>query len=474
VLPYQADVLTGDNYLMGSWQKYLDDNQQRFVDEMLEFLSIPSVSSLPAHAADVQAAAEWVARRMEAAGIENIEILPTGGHPVVYGDWLHAPGKPTILIYGHFDTQPTDPEELWTRPPFEPTIDGDRIYARGASDDKGNMFVPIVAFEALLKSEGALPVNVKFLFEGQEEIGSPQLPPFMEKHRERFACDLAVSADGGQWAEDQPHLSVSARGLCALQVDVIGPSVDLHSGIYGGTVQNPIHALATIIAGLHDEEGRITVPGFYDDVRPVTEDDRAKIAAIPFDADAYKERLGVNALFGETGYNTHERAWARPTLEINGIWGGFSGEGMKTVLPSKAHCKITCRLVADQQPARIAQLVKAHVERLAPPGVTVNVTIFANAAYPYRMPSDDAGNRAARAVLEEMYGKEPYYTRTGGSVPLLTMFQTELGVNTVTFGFALPDENIHSPNEFWRLSSFRKAQTGYCMLLHELATVQAQ
>ncbi|MCC6457027.1 MAG: dipeptidase [Caldilineaceae bacterium] len=459
---------------MASWQQYLNDNQARFVDEMLAFFRIPSVSSLPEHAADVQAAGEWVAERMKQAGIENIEILPTGGHPVVYGDWLHAPGKPTILIYGHFDTQPTDPEELWKSPPFEPRIEGDRVYARGASDDKGNMLVPILAVEALLQSEGKLPLNLKFLFEGQEEIGSPQLPPFMVKHRERFACDLAVSADGGQWAEDQPELNVAARGLCALQVDVKGPDVDLHSGIYGGTVQNPIHALATILAALHDEEGHITVPSFYDQVRPVTEDDRAKIGAVPFDADGYKDRLGINALFGESGYNTYERAWARPTLEVNGIWGGFTGAGMKTVLPAEAHAKITCRLVADQDPAQIAQLVKAHIERLSPPGVTVNVTIFENAAYPYRSPSDHAGNRAAHVVLEELYGKPPYYTRTGGSVPLLTLFYRELGAQTVTFGFGLPDENIHSPNEFWRLSSFRKAQQGYCLLLQELATVQAK
>lgn len=459
---------------MSSWQEYLNANQERFTDEMLEFLRIPSVSSLPEHAADVQAAGEWVAKRMEKASIENIVILPTGGHPVVYGDWLHAPGKPTVLIYGHFDTQPTDPEELWKWPPFEPTIDGDRIYARGASDDKGNMLVPILAVEALLQESGSLPLNLKFLFEGQEEIGSPQLPAFMAEQRERFACDLVVSADGGQWAEDQPELTLAARGLCALEVDVVGPQQDLHSGIYGGTVQNPIHALSTIVAALHDAEGCVTIPGFYDNVCMVSEEDRSTIGAVPFDTDAYKERLGVPALFGETGYNTHERAWARPTLEVNGIWGGFTGAGTKTVLPSEAHAKITCRLVADQEPLRIAQLVKAHVERVSPPGVTTTVTILPNAALPYQAPADHAGNRAAHIVLEEMYGKAPYYTRTGGSVPLLTLFQQELGAYTVTFAFGLPDENIHSPNEFWRLSSFRKAQQGYCLLLQELATVQAK
>ena len=459
---------------MDSWQEYLDANQARFTEELLDFLRIPSVSSLPDHAGDVQDAAEWVAERMKQAGIENIEILPTGGHPVVYGDWLHAPGKPTVLLYGHFDTQPTDPEELWNSPPFTPIVDGDRIYARGASDDKGNMLVPILAVEAMLKGEGQLPLNLKFLFEGQEEIGSPQIPPFLAEQKERFACDLVVSADGGQWAEDQPELSVGARGLCALQVDVVGPKQDLHSGIYGGTVQNPIHVLSSILAALHNSEGTVSVPGFYDRVRPVTEDDRAKIAAVPFDADEYKERLGVDALYGEAGYSTHERAWARPTLEVNGIWGGFTGAGTKTVLPSEAHAKITCRLVADQEPSQIAQLVKAHIERVTPPGVTVTVTILPNAALPYLAPADHTGNRAAHVVLEEMYGKTPYYTRTGGSVPVMTLFEQVLGAYTVTFAFGLPDENIHSPNEFWRLSSFQRAQQGYCLLLQELATVQAK
>lgn len=456
---------------MASWQSLLNEREEQHVAELLELLRYPSISSLPAHAGAVQQAAEWVAARMQRAGIEKVEILPTGGHPVVYGEWLHAPGAPTVLIYGHFDTQPVDPENLWVHPPFEPVIEGDRIYARGASDDKGSMFATILATEALLQAEGRLPLNVKFLFEGQEEIGSPQLPAFMAAQRERYACDLAVSADGGQWAEDQPTLTLATRGLAALQVDVTGPAVDLHSGMYGGTVQNPLHALVAILAELHDERGHITVPGFYDSVHILDEEEKAAVARVPFDAEEYRSRLGVPELFGEGNYSTHERAWARPTLELNGIWGGFTDDGMKTVLPSRAHAKITCRLVPNQEPAQIAQLVADHIRRVAPPGVTVEVTIFQNAAMPYVVNADHPGNQAAHAVLEELYGKAPYYTRTGGSVPLYTLFREHLGVSTVTFGFGLPDEHIHSPNEFWRLSSFRRARIAYAMLLHELAKI---
>ncbi len=456
---------------MTSWQEYLNKNQERFVAELLEFLHFPSISALPEHAPAVAAVADWVAARMKAAGIEHVEAMATGGHPAVYGDWLHAPGKPTVLLYGHFDTQPVDPEDKWTRPPFEPTIVGDKVYARGASDDKGNMFVPILAAEALLATEGGLPLNVKFLFEGQEEIGSPTMPKFMHANKDRFACDMVISADGGQFSESEPEITLSTRGICAVQVDVTGPNRDLHSGQFGGTVQNPIHALATILAGLHDANGHIAVEGFYDSVRELTPDDRAKIAEIPLDKVRYQEQLGVPALFGEAGFSILEQAWARPTLEINGIWGGFSGAGMKTVLPGEAHAKITCRLVADQNPRQIAELVAAQVHRLTPPGVTVKTTVTANAAMPYFMAADHPANRAAHAVLEELYGRPPYYTRTGGSVPIYEMFLSALGSYTATFGFGLDDENIHSPNEFWRLSSFKKAQTGYCMLLHELARV---
>ena len=454
---------------MSTWQAYLAANQSRFLTELVDFLTIPSISSLPDHAPAVAQAGDWVAARARQAGIEHVEIMPTGGHPVVYGDWLHAPGKPTILIYGHFDTQPVDPLDLWENPPFTPTQVGDRIYARGASDDKGNMFAPILAIEALLQSEGKLPLNVKFLLEGQEEIGSPQLPAFMQAHKDRFACDLVISADGSQWAEDQPSITLGLRGVCALQVDVTGPAVDLHSGMYGGTVQNPIHALASMLAALHDADGRIQVTGFYDEVVTLTPDDQAKVEAVPFDAVAYRARLGVSELFGEAGYSTHERAWVRPTLEINGIWGGFTAAGMKTVLPSQAHAKITCRLVPDQQPAQIAARVAAYLQQVAPPGVTVNVTIYENAANPYVVPTEHPGNQAAHTVLEELYGKPPFYTRSGGSVPLYSLFLSELGAYTTDFAFGLPDENIHSPNEFWRLSSFTRAQQGYVLLLHELA-----
>jgi acetylornithine deacetylase/succinyl-diaminopimelate desuccinylase-like protein len=451
-----------------SWATYLDEQQPHFVEELLDFLRIPSISALSEHAPDVQRAAEWVARRLEQAGMEGVRILPTEGHPVVYAEWLHAAGKPTVLIYGHFDTQPVDPLDLWTHPPFEPFVEDDRVYARGASDDKGNMFVPIVALEALLKTSGSLPINVKCFFEGQEEIGSPNIPSFLAAHRDLFACDLVLSADGGQWSETEPSILLGLKGACAVQIDVKGPTRDLHSGLHGGVVQNPIHALVRILDSLRGPDGVIQVAGFYDKVAPLSADDRARIAAVPFDEAEYRGDLNVDALFGEAGYTPRERGWARPTLEINGIWGGFEGEGIKTVLPSEAHAKITCRLVANQEPAEIVQLIADHVARHTPPGVRVTTTRIPFAAQPYLMPSDHPGNQAARDVLVELYGREPYYIRSGGSIPVCTMFLQELGAYTTNFGFGLTDERAHSPDEFYRLSSFRRGQTAYCKLLHRL------
>lgn len=455
---------------MSSWNQYLERNQPRFVEELLDFLRIPSVSAISAHAGDVQRAAEWVAARVAAAGLEHVAILPTGGHPVVYADWLHAPGKPTVLIYGHFDTQPADPLELWTRPPFEPYIEEGKVYARGASDDKGNMFVPILAIEAMLKTGGALPVNVKVFFEGQEEIGSPQLNEFVPAHKERFACDLVLSADGGQWSETEPLILVGLRGGCGIQIDVKAANRDLHSGLYGGIVMNPNHALTMILSSMRALDGVITVDGFYDSVRPLTDDDRARIAAVPFDEDEVMEDLEVRAFFGEAGYTPRERSWARPTLEVVGMWGGFQGEGVKTVLPSEAHAKVTCRLVPDQDPAQIVELLKAHIARNTPPGVTVSVTTLGFRAYPYLIPEEDPGNVAAREVLVELYGREPYYVRSGGSIPVCSLFQQHLGAYTTSFGFGMEDERQHSPNEFFRLSSFRKGQGAYYKLLERLGT----
>ena len=454
---------------MSKWQKYLEQNQARYLAELVDFLKIPSISSLPEHSEDIKQAAEWVKSRMAQAGIENLEILPTGGHPVVYGDWLHGGDAPTILIYGHFDVQPVDPLNLWQRPPFEPVISEDRIYARGATDDKGNMFVPILAVEALLQSEGKLPVNLKFLFEGQEEIGSPQLPEFMAAQAARYACDLVVSSDGGQWREDQPALLVGSKGLCALQIDVLGANSDLHSGIYGGTIQNPIHALTAIVASMRDTDGKILVPGFYEAVRPLSDSDRAQFAAVPYDEADYLGTIGLSEPFGEPGYTTYERGGGRPTLEVNGIWGGFQGDGVKTVLPNAAHAKITCRLVTDQDPTEIYNCIKQHIENVAPVGVTVNVSRNPSTAYPYLMPPEHPANQLASSVLQELYGKEPYYVRTGGSVPLYTLFKEHLGVYSLTFAFGLEDENLHAPNEFYRLASFRRGQRAYCLLLYKLA-----
>jgi acetylornithine deacetylase/succinyl-diaminopimelate desuccinylase-like protein len=453
---------------MPTWQSYLDENKDRFLDELLDFLRIPSISALPERAGDVARAGEWVAARLRAAGMEGVRVLPTGGHPVVYGEWLHAPGKPTVLIYGHFDTQPADPLDLWTSPPFEPAVRDGRVYARGASDDKGNMLTPILAVEALLQSEGALPVNVKFFFEGQEEIGSPQIPDFVAAQRDLLACDLALSSDGGQWSETEPSILVGLRGGCGVQIDVVGANSDLHSGIYGGVVQNPIHALVAILASLRGADGRILVEGFYDSVAALSADERAQIAEAPFDVETYMEDIGIEGLFGEAGYTPRERAWARPTLEINGIWGGFQGDGVKTVLPNAAHAKITCRLVPNQDPMAIPKLIAAHVERHTPPGVRATTARLGFAAYPYLMPADHPGNQAARAVLEAIYGRSPYVVRTGGSIPVCTVLLQNLGVYTVNFGFGLEDEHIHAPDEFFRLSSFARGQMAYCQLLHRL------
>jgi acetylornithine deacetylase/succinyl-diaminopimelate desuccinylase-like protein len=453
---------------MSSWEKHLIEYRDQYLDELLDFLRIPSISSLSDHRPHVQEAAEWVEARMKAAGIQSVRIMPTGGHPVVYGDWLHAPGKPTVLIYGHFDVQPADPLELWDSPPFEPTLREGRIYARGATDDKGNMFIPITVTDAILNAERALPLNVKFLFEGQEEIGSPQLPDFMAANKGLFACDLVLSADGTQRGENQPAIILGTRGLTSVYVDVQGPDHDLHSGTYGGTIANPIHALIQILDSMHDQEGRVAIEGFYDQVRALTHEERAQLARVPFEEGEYLSQIGAVSLFGEPGFTTYERAWARPTLEVNGIYGGFQGQGMKTVLPSTAHAKISCRLVADQDPFKIAELLHAHVKEVAPPQVKVTVRKSKSGGIPYLIPADHQSVRIATSVLSDLYGQEPYQIRMGGTIPANALFLEHLKAYTIVFAFGLPDERQHSPNEFLRVSSYDRGQKAYGMLLHRL------
>jgi acetylornithine deacetylase/succinyl-diaminopimelate desuccinylase-like protein len=452
---------------MTPWENYLAQQRERFLKELGEFLAIPSISALPGHIADVRRAAQWLEARMKAAELESVRVMATGGHPVVYGEWLHASGRPTLLIYGHFDVQPVDPLNLWAHPPFKPVIREGRIYARGATDDKGNLFIPLLVVEAMLQTAGRLPVNLKFLFEGQEEIGSPQLPDFITAHKDLLSCDMVLSADGGQWGEDQPALVLGTRGLAAVFVDVQGPDHDLHSGTYGGTILNPIQALVQILDSMHDRDGRITVEGFYDKVRPLSGEERVEMTRIPFVESKYLGETGSSSLFGEPGFTTYERAWARPTLEINGLYGGFQGEGLKTVLPSTAHAKISCRLVADQEPSQMASLLERHVNKVAPRGVKVK-TAARSGAFPYLIPPDHRGLKIAWSVLKDLYGKEPYRIRAGGTIPANALFLRDLGAYTIVFAFGLQDERQHSPDEFFRLSSFERGQKAYGMLLNRL------
>lgn len=451
-----------------SWNNYLEDNQNRFVGELSDFISIPSVSASDEHFKDVEKAGEWVVARLKQAGLKNARMMPTETHPVVYADWLQAgEDKPTILVYGHFDVQPADPLDLWDSPPFEPIVKDGKIYGRGASDDKGNMLAPILAAEALLSSTGQLPVNLKFFFEGQEEIGSPTLAPFIKENAKLLNADMIFSSDGGQWGENQPSLVTGLKGLVGCEVTVSGAKGDQHSGMHGGGIANPIHALSHIIASMKGIDGKITVDGFYDDVVDLTAEDKKAIAKIPFDDENYAKELGVTETFGEVGYTTPERLWARPTYELNGIWGGYQGKGTKTVLPAKAHAKITCRLVANQKPEKIYELLRIHIENNVPPGVSVEVKQLAGSANPFLVPHGHNSSQIAGRVLHDLYGKEPFNIRVGGSIPVMSMLLDELGVHATMFAFGLEDEQIHAPNEFFRLESFMKGQVGYCKLLEE-------
>ncbi len=442
-----------------------------YIGEFLEFLSIPSVSALPEHKPDIERAAQWLKARMQRAGIQDVRVIPTGGHPIVYG-WAGAedPGAPTVMIYGHYDTQPADPLDEWVTEPFKPEIRDGKVFARGAADDKGGVFPAIVAVEKALRGDG-LPVNVKFLFEGEEEIGSPNLKDFLVDNKELLQCDLVVSVDGGMYSREIPSLTTGSRGLCGIQIEVQGPRQDLHSGGAGGAVNNPLIALAQIIASMKDRDGKILVDGFYDDVLELTEAEREAFAKVPFDEDEYKERSGVPELFGEPGFTVAERLWARPTLDVVGMWGGFQGEGIKTIIPARAACKITCRLVPHQEPDKIVELLKKHVKKCAPPGVRVIVTAFPGNSRPYVIPQDHPVIPVMSKVLKGLYGREPVTVRLGGTLPVARTFLDILGTYLVFFATSSPDENVHGPNEFFRLEEFERLVDGLPVLFKELSGV---
>lgn len=442
-----------------------------YIGEFLEFLSIPSVSALPEHKPDIERAAQWLKARMQRAGIQDVRVIPTGGHPIVYG-WAGAedPGAPTVMIYGHYDTQPADPLDEWVTEPFKPEIRDGKVFARGAADDKGGVFPAIVAVEKALRGDG-LPVNVKFLFEGEEEIGSPNLKDFLVDNKELLQCDLVVSVDGGMYSREIPSLTTGSRGLCGIQIEVQGPRQDLHSGGAGGAVNNPLIALAQIIASMKDRDGKILVDGFYDDVLELTEAEREAFAKVPFDEDEYKERSGVPELFGEPGFTVAERLWARPTLDVVGMWGGFQGEGIKTIIPARAACKITCRLVPHQEPDKIVELLKKHVKKCAPPGVRVIVTAFPGNSRPYVIPQDHPVIPVMSKVLKGLYGREPVTVRLGGTLPVARTFLDILGIYLVFFATSSPDENVHGPNEFFRLEEFERLVDGLPVLFKELSGV---
>ena len=451
-------------------ERFLEETRERRYESYAAFLRIPSVSGIPEYAPDCRRAAEWLAEELRAAGVEHVEVAETGGHPVVYGDWLHAPSAPTVLVYGHYDVQPGDPLELWETAPFEPIVRGDRMIGRGAADDKGQVHLHVRAVEAVLATRGRLPVNVRYLFEGEEESGSAHLDAWLEANRERLAADVVVISDSGFFEGNRPAITVGLRGLMYAQVDVTGPTVDLHSGTHGGAVQNPANALCAIVATLKDEAGRVAIPGFYDDVRPLGEADRAAIAALPFDEEAYRAELGVPALVGEAGYTTLERRGARPTLDVNGIWGGFTGEGPKTIIPAHAHAKISCRLVADQDPHRIFELFRAHVERVEPPGVRVTAQMLGG-GHPLLTPIDHPATRAAARALEATFGEQPLYIREGGTIPVAASFARILGLPVVLLGFTPPHDNAHAPNEWMDLRNYETGIRTVARLFDELAAL---
>jgi acetylornithine deacetylase/succinyl-diaminopimelate desuccinylase-like protein len=439
---------------MKEWKEYQEKNKDRFLNEMLDLLRVPSISAKSEHKADMKKSAEQVKQRLLEAGADKAEVMATEGHPVVFAEKIIDPSKPTVLVYGHYDVQPPDPLDLWKSPPFEPVIIDGKVYARGSADDKGQFFMHVKAMETLVKTN-SMSTNMKFLIEGEEEVGSPNLAKFVADNKQLLKADVILISDSAMISLENPSLDIGVRGLAYIQVEVTGPNRDLHSGTYGGAVANPITILAKMIASAHDENNHITIPGFYDDVVESKPDERKMMNQAPFNEKEYKDDLGVKELWGEKGFTTIERTGIRPTLELNGIWGGYQGEGSKTVLPSRASAKISARLVPNQSSKKIAKLLLDYFKKIAPPGVTVN-TFELHGGEPYMTPIESKAYQAAAKAIEATFGKKPIPVRGGGSIPICSILEKELGIKIVFMGFGLDSDNLHSPNEKFELKNFYK------------------
>lgn len=440
---------------MSTVQNYIDENIKTFEEELFRFLRIPSVSTDSKHKADVKKAAVFLANQLNEIGLDKVTMHDTPGHPIITAEKCEHDDKPTVLIYGHYDVQPSDPDELWKTPPFEPTVKEGRVYARGASDDKGQSFTHIKSVQAYLKTGTKLPVNVKYILEGEEEIGSPNLVPFIKNNKELLACDMVLISDTAMFDENQPSITYGLRGLAYMEIHITGPNRDLHSGIFGGAVENPANVLCEIIAALKDKDGVVQIPGFYDDVEPLSPEMREAYKALPFNEEEYKRSLDLKTLHGEKGYSTLERSSARPTLDVNGLWSGYQGEGAKTVLPAKASAKVSMRLVPGQDPDKISKLFAAHVQSMAPDTVTVDV-VSHHGGYPIVIDLDFYGLKAAAKAFEDIYDTEVLFSREGGSIPIVADFKKVLGVNSILMGFGITRDALHSPNESFSLKDFHR------------------
>lgn len=446
---------------------FIHVNRERYLEELKALLAIPSISALPEHAGDVRRCAEWCGEEMRRVGLQNVELIETPGNPVVYGEWLGAAGAPTILFYGHYDVQPVDPLELWITPPFEATVRDGEIFARGSADDKGQVFMHLKAIEAHIKQNGRLPVNIKLILEGEEEVGSVNLDNFVKANTEKLKADVVVISDSAMFARGVPSICYGLRGLVYFQIDVRGSNTDLHSGVFGGALANPATVLAQMLAQMKERNGTVKIPGFYDDVVPLQEEERQAWATLPFNEKQYRKDFGIPKVHGEPGYTTLERTWARPTFEVNGLLSGFTGEGAKTVLPAVAMAKVSMRLVPNQDPDKIAELFEAYCAKVAPKSVDVKVTRM-HGGKPWMASFDNKFIQAAGRAIEQGFGRKPVFTREGGSIPVVATFQEELGLPSVLFGVGLPDENAHAPNEKLDCGNFHNGIISSAILYEEI------